>query len=321
MFTPKDKLGDWFESYATLLDLNVWIDTKLKSSAWSKDSSSWTITLKRGQESPREFHPRHVIFCTGYAGEPKLTIFPGQNDFKGIVYHGTEHKDASAAGDTAGKSVLVVGTGNSGHDIAQNYCENGANVTMLQRGPTYVINPDIGLDMLVGSLYTDNGPPIDDADLYAQSIPIPVSLALARLSTPAIAEAEKETLQGLDKAGFKLNDGLDGSGLFGLFLTRGGGYYLDVGCSKLIIDGKIKIEQSPQGVQGFEGDGVVIGDGKKLKADIVVLATGYDTMRTSLRKILGSEVADSCKDVWDLDDEGEINAVSSKHSLLILVIL
>src|ERR1700712_3185521 len=86
-FTPKDKLGDWFESYATLLDLNVWTDTKLESSAWSKDSSSWIVSVKRGQEPPRPFHPKHIIFCTGHAGEPNITTFPGQNDFKGIVYY------------------------------------------------------------------------------------------------------------------------------------------------------------------------------------------------------------------------------------------
>jgi hypothetical protein len=40
------------------------------------------------------------------------------------------------------------------------------------------------------------------------------------------------------------------------------------------------------------------------------LATGYDNMRTSLRKALGAEIADRCKDVWDLDQEGELNAVS-----------
>jgi hypothetical protein len=55
---------------------------------------------------------------------------------------------------------------------------------------------------------------------------------------------------------------------------------------------------------------LVLADGTKKEADIVVLATGYDNMRTSARKIFGNKVADRCKDVWDLDDEGEVNAVS-----------
>jgi cation diffusion facilitator CzcD-associated flavoprotein CzcO len=309
-FTAKDKLGDWFESYASVMDLNVWMDTAIQSSSWSDDSSIWTMTVKRGDEESRTFHPRHVIFSTGYAGEPKVPSFPGQSSFKGTVYHGSQHTDASIAGDAAGKRIVIVGSGNSGHDIAQNYVDNGAHVTMIQRSPTYVINADTGLQMLLGALYGENSPSTEDADLYAQSFPLPVNLALARLSTPAIAEAEKETLQGLKKAGFALNDGIDGGGLFSLFLTRGGGYYIDVGCSQLIIDGKIKIAQSPDGIRGFEPSALVLADGRTLDADVVVLATGYDSMRTSLRKTLGDDVAARCADVWDLDEEGEINGVS-----------
>lgn len=67
--------------------------------------------------------------------------------------------------------------------------------------------------------------------------------------------------------------------------------------------------QSPDGIKEFERDGLVLADGRKLVADTVVLATGYDNMRTSLRKILGDKVADGAKDVWDVDGEGELNAV------------
>jgi hypothetical protein len=163
--------------------------------------------------------------------------------------------------------------------------------------------------MMTEALYGENSPPTEDADLYAQSFPVPVNFAIARMTIAKIAEVERETLQGLQKAGFRLNDGVDGAGLFSLYFTRGGGYYIDVGCSQLIIDGKIKIEQSPNGIKGFDQDALILADGKRLEADIVVLATGYDNMRTSLRKALGSGIADQCKDVWDLDEEGEMNAV------------
>jgi hypothetical protein len=310
-FTAKDKLADWFESYAELMDLNVWMNTNLESSSWSDQKSAWTVSVKRGEETPRAFHPKHIILCTGHSGEPNIPSFPGQNEFKGAVYHGSQHQDASIIGDAAGKRVIVVGTGNSGHDIAQNFCDNGATVTMLQRSSTYVLDAAIGLIMLTDTLYGDNSPSTEDADLYVQSFPIPVNFALARLSGPKIAEAEIENLRGLEKAGFKLSDGVDGAGLFSLYYTRSGGYYINVGCTQLIIDGKIKIQQSPDGIQGFDKDALILPDGTRLEADVVVLATGYDNMRTSLRKTLGREVADRCKDVWDLDEEGEINAVST----------
>lgn len=93
-------------------------------------------------------------------------------------------------------------------------------------------------------------------------------------------------------------------------MTRGGGYYIDVGCSQLIIDGKVKMKQSPDGISGFDERGLILKDGSKLDADIVVLATGYDNMRTTVRKVLGDGIADRLVDVWDLDEQGELNGVS-----------
>jgi hypothetical protein len=309
-FTPKDKLASWFESYAELMDLNVWMDSKIESSTWSDKESLWTISIKRGNESPRTLHPKHVIFSTGHSGEPQIPTFPNQEIYQGIIYHASQHKDASSHGDTKGKNVVVVGTGNSGHDIAQNFYDNGANVTMLQRSSTHVVTADVGLPIMTEALYSENSPATEDADIYAQSFPIPVGLALARMTTAAIGQADGEILEGLAKAGFRLNTGVNGAGLSSLYFTRGGGYYIDTGCSKLIIDGKIRMEHSPSGIEGFDKDSLILADGQKLQADIVVLATGYDDMRTSLQKALGSEVASRSKDVWGLDEEAELKTVS-----------
>ena len=201
-------------------------------------------------------------------------------------------------------------TKSSGHDVAQNFYENGADVTMVQRRGTYVISAKTGLFMLHEGLYDEGGPPTEDADVYGQSLPIPVQFALNVDLTKRIAAAEKENIDGLTRAGFDIDFGDDGSGIYRKYVTRGGGYYIDVGCSQLIIDGKIKLQQSPQGIAGFEPHALVLSEGSKLDADIVVLATGYDNMRTSARKVFGDKIADRCQDVWDLDSEGEINAVS-----------
>lgn len=310
-FTPKDKLGDWFEAYASLMELNVWLSTSITANSYSDTEHKWTVTVKRGDGTERTLHPNHLVLCTGHSGEPRVPSFPGQSNFNGTIYHGSQHKDASHH-DVSGKRVIVVGTGNSGHDIAQNFYENGAaSVTMLQRSGTYVVREDTGLHMLHKGLYDDTGPPTADADIFAQSLPMPVQFALGTGLTNAIKEMEKETLDGLAKAGFEVDFGHDGSGLFRKYMTRGGGYYIDVGASDMICEGKIKVVQCKQGIQGFDEESMVLKDGRKLQADIVVLATGYDNMRTSVRKILGDAVADRAKDVWDLDDEGELNAVST----------
>jgi cation diffusion facilitator CzcD-associated flavoprotein CzcO len=103
-------------------------------------------------------------------------------------------------------------------------------------------------------------------------------------------------------------------------VTLRGGYHIDVGASQLIIDGKIKVERSPDGIKGFEESALVLADGQKLEADVVVLATGFDIMRTTLRKALGDKIADRSKDVWDLDEGDEVNAVSCLLILLAEII-
>jgi cation diffusion facilitator CzcD-associated flavoprotein CzcO len=313
LFTPKDKLADWFEAYASLMELNVWMSTTILEAAYSDAEKQWEVTLRRGDGTERTLYPKHVIFCTGHSGEPKVPSFPGQESFKGTIYHGSQHQDASKnlnKNNLKDKKIVVVGTGNSGHDIAQNYYEAGASsVTMLQRRGTYVIQASKGLFMLHEGMYDHTGPPIEDADVAGQSLPNPVQFALNVGLTQRIAEREKENLKGLKKAGFKVDFGHDGSGIYRKYITKGGGYYIDVGCSQLIIDGKIKVEQSPDGIKGFDEDHLILSGGRKFEADVVVLATGYDNMKTSVEKALGKREADRCKDVWDLDKEGEVNAM------------
>jgi hypothetical protein len=123
-------------------------------------------------------------------------------------------------------------------------------------------------------------------------------------------------MEGLQRAGFEIDHGIDGAGISRAYMTRGGGYYIDVGCSQLIADGKVKVKRSPEGISKFTERGLVLKDGTELESDIVVLATGYDNMRTTVRKTLGDKVADRLRDVWDLDEEGELNAVSTFLSAL-----
>ncbi|KAJ5883573.1 uncharacterized protein N7473_010459 [Penicillium subrubescens] len=307
-FTPKDKLGDWFEAYANIMELNVWMKTTVISANYNDATAQWTVNVTRGDGSQRTLQPRHVIWCTGHSGEARIPSFPGQDSFQGTLYHGSQHTDASEY-DVRGKKVVVVGTGNSGHDIAQNYYENGADVTMLQRSGTYVITADKGVFMMHKGLHEDGGPPTEEADIVSESLPFPVQFALSVHMTRRIADAEKETLDGLRRAGFQLDFGPDGAGIARAYYTRGGGYYIDVGCSSLIIDGKIKVKHSPQGITGFGAREVKLAEGIDLPADVVVLATGYDNMRTTVRKVLGDRIADRCLDVWDLDNEGELRGM------------
>ena len=78
------------------------------------------------------------------------------------------------------------------------------------------------------------------------------------------------------------------------YFQRGGGYYIDVGASQLIIDGKIKIKQG-QEIEEVKPHGLLFKDSAELPADEIIFATGYENMRGTARKIFGKEVAERVK--------------------------
>ncbi|UNI17717.1 hypothetical protein JDV02_004039 [Purpureocillium takamizusanense] len=306
----KDKLADWLESYSTLMELNVWCGAELRDSSFDERHRTWTVTVKRADGVTRHFKVKHVILATGNTGDAIIPQFPGQTGYRGVVYHASQHTDASIHGDLSHKNIVVVGSGNSAHDLCQNFHECGAgSVTMLQRGGTYVLTASGGMPMLHTGSYEEGGPPTEDCDLVGQSMPNAVQFALNVHGTKAISAVDEETLTGLARAGFQLDYGEDRSGIYRKYITRGGGYYIDVGCSQLIIDGKVKVKVSRQGVRRFVPHGLVLAEGTELAADIVVLATGYETMHSTARKIFGSKVSSRLGKVWDLDAEGEVNSM------------
>jgi hypothetical protein len=172
---------------------------------------------------------------------------------------------------------------------------------MVQRSSTFVVSAETNLHHMA-ALYGEDGPPTEDADMIFYSVPNAVAKR---------ANIDEKTLQGLEKAGFKVDKGPDESGLWIKYLQRGGGYYLDVGCSQLIVDGKIKIKQGVE-ISEVVHTGLKFADGETLEADEIVFATGYLNMRTQCRKIFGDEVADKVKDVWGFDEEGEVRTMWRK---------
>lgn len=228
-----------------------------------------------------------LVLATGHSGEPNIPVFAGQEDFAGKIVHSSQH---TTGGDFRGKRAIVVGCCNSGHDIAHDFYEQGAETTIVQRSSTYIMSSEHGLRILFEGLYEENGPPVDDADLIFHSIPNPLHVLLQRATTARIKEADRPLLERLERAGFKLDD----EPFLIKYFTRGGGYYLDVGASSLIADGKIKVKQG-QEIKRFLKHGVEFADGHVIEADVVVLATGYQSMKTTVAKLVSKDVAARCK--------------------------
>jgi len=299
-YVPKDKLAGWFEAYVESMELNYWTATEFEGGAYDEGAGRWSAVLRRADGSKREIRPRHVVLATGVSGIPNLPDIPTLRDFGGKILHSSQYDDGEP---WRAKNVLVVGTGNSGHDIAQDLYASGAKVTLVQRSSTLIVNIEPSAQ-LPYALY-DEGPPLEDCDLITTSIPLPLARKSHALLTEQARNLDRRLLEGLERVGFKLDFGEDGTGWQFKYLTRGGGYYFNVGCSDLIVEGRIGLVQFSD-IAGFVAEGARMRTGDTLAADLIVLATGYKGQEHLVRKLFGSDVAARVGPIWGYGDEQEL---------------
>ncbi|KLO15576.1 FAD/NAD-binding domain-containing protein [Schizopora paradoxa] len=303
LFTPAPKLADWLESYAHAMELNIWLNSTVETMK-EVPGKGWSVVIKRGDGTTRTFVPRHVVFAQGLGGgEPIMPTYPGMEKFEGEVMHSSQFKTAR---DNIGKKVVVIGACNSAHDIARDHCEHGIDVTMYQRSSTIVASAKNALPIVFGGTYWEEPIPTDLADRMVASFPNKLVWILHRRAMNMIAAADRELLEGLKAKGFRLNFGDDNSGIVKQFYSRGGGYYIDIGASQMIIDGKIGLKSGSQ-ISHFTKEGIVFEDGTDLPADVVIFATGFGKPLDLLTELAGECVAARTKRIMGLDAEGELN--------------
>jgi cation diffusion facilitator CzcD-associated flavoprotein CzcO len=298
-YIPKDKLANWFEAYVDGMELNYWTATEFEGGHYDEPQGRWTVTLRRADGSRRTMHPRHVVLATGVSGIPNLPELPGLKNFAGKVVHSSGYDDGE---NWKGKRALVIGTGNSGHDIAQDLYSSGAEVTLVQRSSTLIVSIEPSAQLV----YTPyNEGTLDDNDLIATSMPLKLAKKSHALTCDKSRELDKDLLDGLARVGFKLDFGEDDTGWQFKYLTRGGGYYFNVGCSDLIIKGEIALKQFVD-IDSFVAEGACMKDGQTIAADLIVLATGYKRQEELVRKLFGDAMVERVGTIWGFGDNHEL---------------
>ena len=298
VFTPKDKLGDWLEMYAKVMELDCWNDTSCERAEYDADTGRWSVHVRRaGQDLV--LHPAHLVLATGNAGVPNLPDIPGADTFRGAQHHSSRHAGGAAH---AGQRCVVIGSNNSAHDICADLVEHGAaSVTMIQRSSTLVVQSETMLRLSWAKLYSEEavaaGITTDTADMLAASVPFRIMPDQQRPLWERIASEDAAFYDGLRRAGFRLDFGEDGSGLSLKYLRRGSGYYIDVGASAMIADGTIKL-RSDSPVASITPDGVRLADGTELGADLIVYATGYGSMTGWAAQLVSQDAADALGPCW-----------------------
>jgi putative flavoprotein involved in K+ transport len=299
VYIPKDKLANWFETYVDAMELNYWTGTEFESGAYDEAQGRWSVVLRLGDGSKRVMHPRHVVMATGVSGIPNLPDIPSLENFTGTMLHSSQYDDGEA---WKGKRAIVIGTGNSGHDIAQDLHSSGASVTLVQRSSTLVTNIEPSAQLAYAAY---NEGTLEDNDLIATSMPLTLARRSHVMLTEQSRNLDKDLLDGLTRVGFKLDYGDGGTGWQFKYLTRGGGYYFNVGCSDLVAGGAIKLIQFSD-IDSFVADGVRMKSGEHLAADLIVLATGYKPQEVLVRKLFGEKIAGRVGPIWGFGDGQEL---------------
>lgn len=301
VFAPKDKIGDWLEFYTRVMEVPYWSKTTCLSASFDEESQTWTVEVDRDGER-LTLHPTQLVLATGMSGKPNVPTLPGQDVFTGDQHHSSAHPGPDPY---VGKKAVVIGSNNSAHDICKALYENGVDVTMVQRSSTHIVRSGTLMDIGLGDLYSEralaNGMTTEKADLTFASLPYRIMHEFQIPLYDQMRERDKEFYERLEAAGFELDWGADGSGLFMKYLRRGSGYYIDVGACDMVADGRIKLAHGQ--VDHLTEDSVVLSDGTVLPADVVVYATGYGSMNGWAADLIGQDVADRVGKVWGLGSD------------------
>jgi cation diffusion facilitator CzcD-associated flavoprotein CzcO len=293
-YIPKDQIANWLESYVDIMEVDFWTRTSFEGASYDEAAQRWTANLARAGEK-RTLRPKHIVLATSVSGTPNIPKIDQLENFAGKVLHSSRF---AAGKEWSGRSVVVFGTGTSAHDICQELQSAGAEVTMVQRSPTMIVNVEPA--QLYDRTYLGDGPPIEIRDVLNSGVPLAVMKVAHRLITDEVKRLDAPLLTRLERAGFRLEFGEDGTGWPLKFRSRGGGYYFNVGCSELIADGKIRLIQATD-IEGITADGLQLKDGSRLNAELIVLATGYKGLDHLLGELFGADVAQRVGRVWGFD--------------------
>jgi putative flavoprotein involved in K+ transport len=239
----------YLESYARGFDLRV--RTGIDAQSVERAGDEWTVATSGGP-----IRARWVVVATGFNRRPHLPDWKGQGSFAGEIIHSSEYRNAEPY---RGKSVLVVGTGNSGAEICVDLVEGGAGeVSLSVRTPPNILRRDVG------------GFPTQALGVVMRKLPV-------RLVDRMTALAQRVTVGDLSKHGLPRAP----RGVYSRAVQDDQIPILDVGLIGLLKAGRVKVVGA---VEGFEGAEVVVTGGKRLQPDAVIAATGF---RRGLEPMVG----------------------------------
>jgi putative flavoprotein involved in K+ transport len=294
LYMSRDQIANWLEIYAKVMEINFWGSTLCTSARYDERAQAWEVVVQKGGETIT-LRPKQLVLATGLSGAKNIPAIPGAARFKGEQYHSADHKDSKGM---TGKHCVVVGSNNSAHDICVDLWEADAQVTMIQRSPTIVVRAETMRAMAKDLPYANPAIPSEFGDLMLAATPFKLRYEAETAMTKYLHEVDANFYDRLEKSGFMLTDGEDGTGFLMAYHRCAAGYYIDVGGSDLIADGEIKLAHGD--IAEIAEDGLRMEDGRFIPADLIVYATGYRPMNEWVSRLISPEVERKVGRCWGL---------------------
>lgn len=303
----------WMEHYGDLLALNIRHGTLATNINYNESTKRYSVDLQSTEGGVQNITTKHLVLATGLLSDvPIKPAFPGEDTFKGQIFHTSAHQSASLMPDLQNKQITIIGSGTSAHDVAQDFASHGAkSVTIVQRSPIFVTSLK-SLEELQVKLWDTPGLNTEDADLLGNSFSTAVVRTLSVGASQMMSMLDKDMLEGLEKAGMAVKRGDQGDSLVDHQLIKAGHFYIDQGACGMIIDGRIQVRRCQEGVREYYPDGITLADGTQVESDVVILATGFERIDKAIERIVPKEILDRVPGViCSLDESQERFGVSS----------
>ncbi len=309
-FSPQDEIWKYLERCASQYGLHEHIrfGTEATHLDWDDSSGLWRVRLKAGDGSTRTIEAQAVICAVGQLNRPKFPDIEGLDRFAGPVMH-TAQWDHSVS--LAGKRVGMVGTGASGMQVGPAIIDEVDQLLIFQRSPHWAVhNPLYHASVKPGKQWALRHVP-HYANWYrfqlfwASGDGLHASLHVdPNWPTPDISlNAENHAMRGQLIAHISEEVGHDPVLLakvipdyppYGKRMLRDNHWF------RMLRNEKVALITDP--ILRIEPDAVVTRDGARHRADVLVLATGFQADRMTWPIQVTGRAGATLQGRWGADD-------------------
>lgn len=148
-YAPQAEIREYLEDIATKFKIleQIKLNTEVTQAIWDETQKVWNIQTRDGQEYVAQF----FVPATGFIGEAKMPSFPGQEKFKGTMFHSGKWNHQH---DLTGEKVAVIGCGASAIQFLPAIQPKTGHIYSFQRTPSWVLpKPDFAVPNLVKTAF------------------------------------------------------------------------------------------------------------------------------------------------------------------------